>query len=257
MSTIHPTAVVNKEAEIADDVEIGAFCYIEGNVKICNGTKLMNSVTVLAGTRLGEGNVVFPGAVLGAIPQDLKFTGEESELIIGNRNRIRESVTINRGTKASGRTEVGSDNLFMAYSHVAHDCVVGDNCILANSVALGGHVVLEDFVILGGLSGLHQFVKIGAHTMIGASSMVVKDVLPYALFSGDPLEYKGLNIIGLNRRGFGKEQIEPVKESFRLLFNSGLNVSQAVEKIKSSIEQTEEVIYLISFIEASGRGISK
>jgi UDP-N-acetylglucosamine acyltransferase len=257
MSKLHPTAVIDDKASIADNVEIGPFCYIEGDVSIGRGTRIMNNVTILAGTRLGEENLIFPGAVIGAIPQDLKFAGEDTEVIMGSRNRIREFVTINRGTIATGKTEIGNANLFMAYSHAAHDCVIGNNCILANSVALGGHVTLEDYVIIGGLSGVHQFVKIGMHTMIGASSMVVKDVVPYALFSGDPLEYKGLNIVGLNRRGFTKEQIESLKNSFKYIFNSGLNTSQAVEKIKSAEDNTEESSYLLSFIEKSSRGIAK
>jgi UDP-N-acetylglucosamine acyltransferase len=257
MSKLHPTAVIDDKASIADNVEIGPFCYIESDVSIGRGTRIMNNVTILAGTRLGEENLIFPGAVIGAIPQDLKFAGEDTEVIMGSRNRIREFVTINRGTIATGKTEIGNANLFMAYSHAAHDCVIGNNCILANSVALGGHVTLEDYVIIGGLSGVHQFVKIGMHTMIGASSMVVKDVVPYALFSGDPLEYKGLNIVGLNRRGFTKEQIESLKNSFKYIFNSGLNTSQAVEKIKSAEDNTEESSYLLSFIEKSSRGIAK
>jgi UDP-N-acetylglucosamine acyltransferase len=257
MPNIHPTAIVNKGAEIAENVMIGPFCYIEEDVKIGGGTKIMNNATLLAGTRLGEENLVFPGAVLGAVPQDLKFGGEYSELNIGSGNKIREFVTMNRGTFASGKTDIGNNNLFMAYSHVAHDCVIENNCILANSVALGGHVTLEDYVIIGGLSGVHQFVRIGAHAMIGASSMVVKDVVPYALFSGDPLAFKGLNMVGLTRRNFSKEQTDSLKESFRIIFNSGLNVTHAMEKIKSSLLGCKEVSYLLSFMEKSSRGIAK
>jgi UDP-N-acetylglucosamine acyltransferase len=257
MSKIHPTAVVDKNAQIAEDVEIGALCYIENDVIIGKGTKIMNSVTILAGSILGEDNVVFPGAVLGAVPQDLKFSGERTELIVGNNNRIRECVTMNRGTNATKKTLVGDNNLLMAYAHVAHDCIIKNNCILANSAALGGHVHLDDYVILGGIAGVHQFVRIGAHTMIGASSMVVKDVLPYSLFSGDPLAYKGLNLIGLNRRGFSKEQIDTIKECYKIIFHSGHNVTQAVDKIKSTIPQSREVAYLLSFIQDSGRGIAK
>jgi UDP-N-acetylglucosamine acyltransferase len=257
MPLIHNTAVVSKKAQIDDDVEIGPFCFIQEDIVIGKGSKLLNNVTIYSGTRIGEKNTIFPGAVLGAVPQDLKFAGEYSELIIGNNNIIRECVTLNRGTKASGKTVVGNNNLFMAYSHVAHDCIVGTNCILANSVALGGHVTIEDYAILGGLVGVHQFVRVGSHVMIGANSMVVKDIVPYSLFDGDPIKYNGINTVGLRRRGFTEEQIETIKKCYTYLYSSGLNVTQAVEQIRSTVTKTQEVNHILSFIKNSTRGIAK
>ena len=178
-------------------------------------------------------------------------------MVIGDNNTIREYVTISRSTIEGSKTVVGNNCLFMANSHTGHDCVIGNDCIVVNSVALAGHVVLEDNVILGGLVGVHQFCKIGRNTMVGAHSMVVKDVPPYALFSGNPLQYEGLNIVGLRRKNFKPETIEEVKKAYNLLYNSGLNVSQAVQKIKSDLHQTEEIKNLVAFIENTGRGISK
>jgi UDP-N-acetylglucosamine acyltransferase len=253
----HPSSIISKNAEIDENVEIGPFCVIEGKVKIGKGTKIFNNVTIFSGAVIGENNTIFPGAVLAGLPQDLKFGGEFTELIIGDDNIIRECVSLNRATLARRKTVIGSKNLFMAYSHVSHDSIVGSNCVFANSVGLGGHVEIGDYVILGGLTGIHQFVKIGAHAMIGAASMVVKDVVPYSLFSGNPLSYEGLNIIGLRRRGFGDEKIGILKETFKYLFKSGLNVTQAVAQIKSSIKITGEVENLLSFISGSSRGIAK
>lgn len=257
MAKIHPTSIIGKKAEIDETVEIGPFCIVEDGVRIGRGTRLLSNVTILSGALIGENNTFFPGSIIAAVPQDLKFSGEATQLLIGNNNTIRECVTMNRGTEATGKTVVGNKNFFMAYSHVAHDCVIGDNCILANSVALGGHVFLGNYVILGGLAGVHQFVRIGDHTMIGASSMVVKDVIPYALFSGNPLDYQGLNMVGLRRRGFTDEKIDILKECFKYLFKSGLNVSQAFEKIRSGVEIVPEVENLLAFISASKRGIAK
>jgi len=257
MTQIHPTSIIGKNTNIAGDVEIGPFCLIGDNVSIGSGTRILNHVTVYSGAKIGSNNIIYPGAVLAGNPQDLKFSGEPTELIVGNNNTIRECVTLNRGTKATGRTRIGNNNFFMANSHVAHDSTVGDNCILANSAALGGHVTVGDYAILGGLVGIHQFVNIGKHCMVGASSIVVKDVIPYSLFSGNPLEYEGMNKIGLRRRGFSEEAITSIKECYRLLFHTGLNVSQAVEKIKTDIVQSDEVLHLISFIEKTSRGIAK
>ena len=257
MPLIHPTSVIEPEAEIADDVEIGPFCFIEKDVKIGKGTRLLNHVTLYNGSRLGENNLVYPGAVIAGIPQDLKYKGQYSEVFIGNDNTIRECVTISRATVEPFKTILGNDCLLMANSHVAHDCVLGNKCILANSAALGGHVTLGDYAICGGLVGVHQFVKIGMHCMIGAHSMVVKDVVPYALFSGDPLKYSGINAVGLKRRNFSLETIEFLKKALNLIFMSDLNVSQAVEKIVNELPHTEELENLIHFIQNSTRGISK
>jgi UDP-N-acetylglucosamine acyltransferase len=257
MPEFHPTAIISPEAKIGKDVEIGPFTVIESDVIIGEGTKIYNNVTIKSGARIGKRNTIYQGSVIAALPQDLKFTGEYTELHIGNENIIREFVTISRGTAEKNKTVVGSGSLFMANSHVGHDCIIGNNCIFANSVALAGHVEIEDFVRLGGLVGVHQFVKIGAHAMIGAHSMVVKDAAPFGLYSGNPMTYEGLNLVGLKRAGFDDEKIETLKHSFKLIFNSGLNVTQAIEKIKAELKQTEEIKHLIRFIELSSRGITK
>jgi UDP-N-acetylglucosamine acyltransferase len=257
MPLIHPTSVVDPGADISDEVEIGPFCFIEKDVRIGKGTKLLNHVTLYNGSRLGENNLVYPGAVISGIPQDLKYKGQYSEVYIGNNNTIRECVTVSKATVEPFRTTIGDDCLLMAYSHVAHDCVLGNKCILANSVALGGHVTIGDFAICGGLVGVHQFVKIGMHSMIGAHSMVVKDVVPYALFSGDPLKYSGLNTVGLKRREFSLDTMELLKKALNLIFNSDLNVSQAIEKITNDLPHTAELENLVNFVQNSKRGISK
>jgi UDP-N-acetylglucosamine acyltransferase len=257
MSEIHPTASVNPGAKISAGVKIGPFSVIEDDVEIGEGTVIHNNVTINAGARLGKDNIVYPYAVLAAIPQDLKFKGQYSQLVIGNNNVIREFVTISRSTIEGNKTVVGNNCLFMANSHTGHDCIIGNNCIVVNSVALAGHVVLEDYVVLGGLVGVHQFVRIGRNVMVGAHSMVVKDVPPYCLFSGNPLQYEGLNLVGLKRRNFKPVTIEELKKAYKLIYNSGLNVSQALAKIKSDLPQTEEIKHLVNFIEAGGRGISK
>jgi UDP-N-acetylglucosamine acyltransferase len=257
MPKIHPNAIVNSDAKISSSVEVGPFSVIENDVKIGEGTIIHNNVTINAGARIGENNIIYPNSVLAAIPQDLKFKGQYSQLIIGNNNVIREFVTISRSTIKGNKTVIGNNCLFMANSHTGHDCVIGNNCIVVNSVALAGHVVLEDYAVLGGLVGVHQFVKIGKHVMIGAHSMVVKDVPPYALFSGNPLKFEGLNIVGMRRRNFKDEAIGILKNAYKLIYSSGLNVSQALLKIKSDLPQTEEIKNLVTFIEASGRGITK
>ncbi len=257
MSKIHPTAIVSPEAKISSDVEIGPFAIIENDVEIGEGTVVHNNANIKTGARIGKNNIIYPYSVLAAIPQDLKFKGQYSQLVIGDNNTIREFVTISRSTIEGNKTVVGNNCLFMANSHTGHDCVIGDNCIVVNSVALAGHVVLEDNVVLGGLVGVHQFCKIGRNTMVGAHSMVVKDVPPYALFSGNPLQYEGLNIVGLKRKGFKPQTIEDLKKAYKLIYSSGLNVSQAVKKIKSDLHQVEEIKHLLRFIEDAGRGISK
>jgi len=257
MPEIHSTSVVDPKAEIASDVVIGPFTVIEYDVVIGEGTKIYNNVTINKGARIGKNNTIYPGSVISAPPQDLKYADEPTEIYIGDRNVIRESVTISRATAEVGKSFIGDNCLFMAYSHAGHDCLIGSNCIFANSVAIAGHVEIENNVRLGGLVGIHQFVKIGAYSMIGAHSMVVKDVLPYGLFSGNPLEYEGMNIIGLRRSGFTDDIIETIKKAYKLIYKSGLNVSQAVEKIKSEINQTEEIKHILQFIEKSTRGISK
>ncbi|MBU2444192.1 MAG: acyl-ACP--UDP-N-acetylglucosamine O-acyltransferase [Bacteroidetes bacterium] len=257
MLKIHPSSIVSPKAEIADDVEIGPFCIIDEDVKIGSGTKLLSHVTIYKHARIGNNNKIFPGTVIAAVPQDLKFEDEFTEVFIGDNNTIRECVTISRATKTTKKTIIGSGCLLMAYAHVAHDCIVENNCIIANGTELAGHVHVEEFVILGGLIGIHQFTRIGKHSMTGACSKIVKDVLPFALFSGNPLSYGGLNKIGLRRRGFSEESITELKKAFGFIYNPAYNVTQAVNKIKSDVKRIKEVEHLIEFITKSKRGITK
>ena len=255
MSEIHATAIVSPMAELADDVTVGPHTIIEDNVVIGSGTKIASSVLIASGARLGSGVTVAHGAVVGTVPQDLKFGGEESTLVVGDNTTIREYATLNRGTAERGETTVGRNCLIMAYAHIAHDCVIGDNVILANSVNLAGHIEIDDFAILGGVLPVHQFVKIGAHAMIGGGFRVQQDVCPYALVAGYPLGVVGLNAIGLRRRGFKRETIRTLQEVFKLLFFSRLNTTQALERIRSEIEIIPEVQVILDFIERSDRGL--
>lgn len=255
MSEIHATAIVSPMAELADDVTVGPHTIIEDNVVIGSGTKIASSVLIASGARLGSGVTVAHGAVVGTVPQDLKFGGEESTLVVGNNTTIREYATLNRGTEARGETTVGKNCLIMAYAHIAHDCVIGDNVILANSVNLAGHIEIDDFAILGGVLPVHQFVKIGAHAMIGGGFRVQQDVCPYALVAGYPLRVVGLNAVGLRRRGFKRVTIRTLQEVFKLLFFSRLNTTQALERIGSEIEIIPEVQVILDFIERSDRGL--
>jgi len=244
MSKIHQTAIVSPKAELADDVEIGPFTIIEENVKVDSGTKIASSALIASGAVLGQNVKIHHGAVIGTIPQDLKFKGEATTAEIGDNTVIREYATINRGT-------------LMAYSHVAHDCLIGDNVILANSVNFAGHIEVGDFAILGGVLPVHQFVKIGRHSMIGGGFRVQQDVCPYALLGGYPLKVIGINSIGLRRRGFKPEVIRTLEKTFKILFFNKLNTSQAVEKIKNDIEIIPEVQEILNFIAHSERGIIK
>lgn len=255
MINVHPTALVDARAEIGDDVEIGPYAVIEANVHIGSGCKIKPHAHLAAGTHLGEQCQIFTGAVLGTVPQDLKFKGEETTLEIGARTVVREFATLNRGTHERGKTTIGSDCLLMAYTHIAHDCEVGNHCILANNATLAGHVVLEDHVGFGGMVPVHQFVRIGKHSFIGGGYRVAKDVPPYILAMGDPLRFGGLNSVGLRRRGFGEETLAVLKHAYRILFRQKLNVSQAVQRIRESVALIPEVQEVLAFIEKSERGI--
>ncbi len=257
MTDIHSTAIVSPRAELANDVTVGPYTVIEDNVRIDSGSRIASSALIAYGARLGKNVTISHGAVISTIPQDLKFEGEESTTVIGDRTVVREYATINRGTNDRGETTIGSGCLLMAYSHVAHDCLIGNNVILANSVNLAGHIEIGDNAILGGVLPVHQFVKIGAHAMIGGGFRVQQDICPYALAGGYPLKIMGLNAVGLKRRGFSKESLKVLQSVFRLLFNSGLNTSQAVERIKSDLEITSEVRIVLDFIEQSNRGLVK
>ncbi len=257
MSVIHPSAIVSPKAELADDVTVGPHTIIEDDVKIGPGSKIASSVLLASGARIGANCSISHGAVIATQPQDLKFGGEKTLAEIGDRTVVREYTTINRGTVAHGRTTVGKDCFLMAYSHIAHDCVIGNNVILANAVNLAGHIEIDDFAILGGVLPVHQFVKIGAHCMIGGGFRVPMDVCPYALCGGYPLKVMGHNAIGLRRRGFSKESITSIEHAFKLLFFSGLNTTQAVERIDGELEKTPEVQTILDFLARSTRGLTK
>ena len=252
-----PLSYVDSGANIARNVVIEPFVTIENNVSIGSGTWIGNNVTIMEGATIGKNCRIFPGAVISAIPQDLKFGGENSEVIIGDNTTIRECVTINRGTKATGKTIIGHNCLLMAYCHIAHDCIIGDNCVIVNGVALGGHITIGDWVIIGGLSAVHQFVHIGSHAMISGGALVRKDVPPYVKAAREPLSFVGINSIGLRRRGFKDEKIQEIQNVYRILFQSNNNNTQAIAKIEGELSVSPERDEIISFIQNSGRGIMK
>ncbi|MBT3621657.1 MAG: acyl-ACP--UDP-N-acetylglucosamine O-acyltransferase [Flavobacteriales bacterium] len=254
---IQPLSYVHPNAKIADNVVIDPFVTIAKNVEIGKGTWIGSNVTIMEGARIGENCRIFPGAVISGVPQDLKFEGEKSLAIIGNNTTIRECATINRGTSASGKTEIGNDCLIMAYAHVAHDCKIGNNCIIVNSVALGGHVTMGDFAIIGGLSAVHQFVSIGKHAMVSGGSLIRKDVPPYVKAAREPLSFVGINSIGLRRRGFSDNKIKEIQDIFRILYQNKNNTTQALLKIETEINASPERDEIISFVQNSGRGIMK
>jgi len=252
---IHQMAIVDPKAELADDVEIGPFTIIEGDVQVDSGTKIGPSVLLADGARIGKNVTIHKGAVIGSVPQDLKFGGEITQAYVGDNTTIREYATINRGTIDHGKTVVGSGCLMMAYSHVAHDCEVGDKVILANSVNLAGHVLIEEQAIIGGIVPLHQFVRVGRHSFIAGGTRVPKDVPPYILAANEPLRYSGLNSIGLRRRGFPADTIAAIKHAYKLIYLSDMNVSQGIGRIKDEMEILPEIQHIIDFIEGSERGI--
>lgn len=255
MSNISSLAFVHPEAQIGKDVVIEPFAYIDRNVEIGEGTVVMPYATVLFGARIGKNCTIFPHATISAIPQDLKFRGEESLAIIGDRTSVRECVTVNRGTASRGETAVGSDCLLMAYSHVAHDCVLKDFVILGNATQLAGEVEIDDYAILSGGTLVHQFSRIGAHTMIQGGSKVPKDIPPYTMVGREPLTYVGLNFVGLRRRGFSSEVINSIQDVYRYLYLAGYNTTQALERIENELPETKERNHIIDFVKNSTRGI--
>lgn len=257
MTDIHSSAIVSSKAELGNNVKVGPYSIIEDNVIVGDNTEIMSKVVLAEGAVLGKDVRVFHSAVIGTVPQDLKFSGEKTKAIIGDGSTIREFVTFNRGTTYHNRSECGKNCLIMAYAHVAHDCLLGDNVIMANSVNLAGHVEIGDFAILGGVLPVHQFVKIGAHSMLGGGFRVPQDIVPYALAGGYPMKIAGLNKIGLKRRGFEKDVIDKIEQAYKLLFKSGLNTSQAVERINSEVDLIPEVKLILDFIEKSERGLTK
>jgi len=252
-----PLAYVHPQAKIAPNVVIEPFVNIEKNVEIEEGTWIGSNVTIMEGAHIGKNCKIFPGAVIAAIPQDLKFDGEETSVVIGDNTTIREFVTINRGTKASNTTIIGNNCLLMAYVHIAHDCIIGNNVILANACNLAGHIIIDDWAIIGGLTAVHQFVHIGAHAMVSGGSMVRKDVPTFVKAGRDPLSYIGVNSIGLRRRGFTNERINAIQEVYRVLFLRGQNISQAVRYIEANLPSTPDRDEILSFINNSQRGLMK
>ncbi|HEY7220530.1 MAG TPA: acyl-ACP--UDP-N-acetylglucosamine O-acyltransferase [Candidatus Binatia bacterium] len=258
MSRVHPSAIIDPRAEMDSDVEVGPCCVIGAAVKIGKGTRIHSHAVVEGRTTLGEGNVIFPFAAVGTVPQDLKYKGEPSELVIGNRNTIREYASLNPGTTAGGMvTRVGDQNLLMMQCHIAHDCILGNHNVIANGATLGGHVVIEDFVIVGGLVGVHQFVRIGTGAIIGAGSMVSKDVPPYCNATGDRAKLHGLNIEGLKRRGVDRAVVEMIRRAYRIVFNSKLRTEDALKRIRDEIPLIPEIETFVTFIAHSQRGVCR
>jgi UDP-N-acetylglucosamine acyltransferase len=252
---IHPTAVVSPDTKLGDHVSIGPHAVIEDNVVIGRGSVIGPGAHIAFGARLGEEVRVFSYGIVGSVPQDLKFSGEETTCEIGDRTVIREFATINRGTAAHRRTVVGSDCLLMSYSHVAHDCTIGNHCILANSATLAGHVTLEDWVNVGGLVPVHQFVRIGCHVMVGGGWRVPKDVPPYTIAAGDPLKPIDINKIGLTRRGFSEETISTLRKAYKILFRSQNDMKNSLAELESLGDMGPEVAHLKEFILSSERGV--
>jgi UDP-N-acetylglucosamine acyltransferase len=250
-------AFVNDDAILGKDVSIEPFAYIAGNVVIGDGTWIGPNSTILYGARIGRNCRIFPSAVVSGIPQDLKFRGEESTAEIGDNTTIRECATVNRGTAAVGKTIIGSNCLLMAYSHIGHDCIVGNNCIIGNSSSLAGEVNVDDWAILSGGTLVHQFARIGSHVMIGGGSKVRTDVPPFIKADRDPLSYLGLNSVGLTRRGFQKERIDEIHNIYRVIYQNGMNISQALDHVEKQFKSSPDRDYILDFIRKSERGIIK
>jgi len=248
---------IHANAKLGDNVTVEAFTSIHDNVEIGEGTWIGSNVTIYPGARIGKNCSVFPGAVISAIPQDLKFQGEESTVEIGDNTTIRECVTINRGTVDKQITKVGDSCLLMAYVHVAHDCIIGNHVIIANSVQVAGHVSIDEWAIVGGSSAIHQFVRIGMHSLVSGGSLVRKDVPPYTKAAREPLSYAGVNSLGLRRRGFTSDSINHIQEVYRYLFLNSLNNSRALEEIEINLPATKERDEIVNFIRSSERGLMK
>jgi UDP-N-acetylglucosamine acyltransferase len=255
MKNIHPTALVNPAAKLGDNIIVGPFALIESDVEIGNDCIIGPHSVIYNGARLGDRVKIFQGASVANLPQDLKFGGEKTLFIIGDDTVVREFATLHRGTLETGKSQIGKNCLLMAYSHIPHDCTVGDNCIIANSVQIGGHSHIEDWVIIGGLAGLHQFSRVGEHSMIAGAAKITQDVPPYILAAHNPAEFNGLNVIGLRRRGFKAEDIQILKETYKYLYDNSLNVSQAVEVIKSKFGNNIYVQKILNFLSGTTRGI--
>lgn len=251
MSNIHPTANISSEAKIGENVIIGPNVYIEGNVEIGEGTNIGPNAGIYDGARIGKNVKIFQAASISNHPQDISYANEETFCFVGDNTILREFVTLHKGTKATGKTTLGSDCFLMAYSHVAHDCRVGDKVILVNAVNLGGHVHVDFHATIGGGTVVHQFCTVGKHTMIGGGFRITQDVPHFIMAADYPLDYKGLNVIGLRRRGFTNQQIESIKRTYTILYSKANNVSQAMEKIKEELPENEMALEILAFLEES------
>lgn len=257
MNQISPLAYVHPEAKLGDNNVIGPFCFIDKNTVIGDNNTFQNSVTINYGARIGNGNEIFPGASISTKPQDLKFRGEDTLCEIGDNNSIRENVTISRGTASKGTTRVGSNNLLMENMHIAHDCVIGNGCIIGNSTKFAGEVVVDNFAIVSAVVLAHQFCRVGSYVMIQGGSRFSQDIPPFVIAGKEPIRFAGINLIGLRRRGFSNETIEQIHEAYRIIYNSTYTRAEAIEEIKRNLPLTPEIQYIIDFIESSQRGIIK
>lgn len=257
MVDIHKTAIIEEGAIIEDGVTIGPYCVVGKDVIIKKGTVLQSHVVVEGITEIGENNTIYSFVSIGKANQDLKYKGEPTKTIIGNNNSIREFVTIHRGTDDRWETRIGNGNLIMAYVHVAHDVIIGDDCIFSNNVTLAGHVVVDSHAIIGGLTPVHQFTRIGSYCMVGGASAVSQDVCPFVLATGNTVVLRGLNIVGLRRRGFTDEEISNLKKAYRILFRQGLQLKDALEELEKDFSDDKNVKYLVDFIKSSDRGIAR
>ncbi len=252
---VHPTAIIDPDANVASDVVVGPYSIIGPGVVVGQGTVLGPHVLLERDMTLGEQCQIGKGAVIGSDPQDLKYEGEPSRLLVGDRTVVREYATLNRGTKVSGKTVVGSDCLIMAYAHVAHDCEIGNHVVLSNAVNMAGHVVIEDWAMVGGLTAIHQFVRIGAHSFCGGGSRVPQDIPPYLRVAGNPVKLYGLNTVGLERRGVSEDVKHALKQTYQVLFQSKLTLTRALDLAEAEVQQIPEVRHLLTFIRSSERGV--
>ena len=255
---VHKTSIISPEVKLSKGVEIGPNCVIEGNIEIGENTKIGPFCHITGNTKIGKNNKIYSHSVLGTAPQDLKYKGEPTKLIIGDNNTIREFVTINRGTMTGNQvTKIGNNNLIMAYSHIAHDCIIGNNVVLANAATLAGHVQIEDFAIIGGLTAFHQFTRMGQYAIVGGASAVAQDILPYGMAAGNRARHYGLNLVGLKRHNFSKESIKLIKKAFRIIFNPKIPNDEVIEHLKKLDENSEHILHLIEFLKNSNRGICR
>lgn len=254
---ISPLAYIHPEAKLGKNVEVAPFAFIDKDVIIGDNNKIMSNTSFLEGSRIGNGNTIFPGAVIGAVPQDLKFKGEKSTAEIGDNNIIRENVTVNRGTAAKEKTIVGSNNLLMEGVHVAHDAIIGNGCVIGNATKLAGEIIIDDNAIVSASVLMHQFCRVGGYVMIQGGSRFSQDIPPFIIAGRDPIVYAGINIIGLRRRGFDKAIIHNIHEAYRIIYQSGLNRTEALDKVMDEIPMSKEIEYIVDFIRSSERGIIK